>query len=261
MLRNYCAAPGLTEQILRGRGIGLQVIRGCFMELEPEGRWRGSCLQVGYSKQPRDAETRSQKQKSKQSTLSVKKIMKKLKTLLAMAGCLTVLALSTATVSAQRNGGGRANFDPAAMRQQQMDRIKTAMDVTDDAEWKVLEGAIGKVLDAQQEARAGRGGFGGGAGGRRNRGGAQAADAAGGATNPPAGGNNRRGGGTPDPDVEALQAAIDAKAPTDEIKAKLGKVRESAKAKEAKVVTAQGDLQKLLSARQEAVAVIFGLLK
>ena len=186
--------------------------------------------------------------------------MNKLKTLLALAGCLTVLALSTATVSAQRNGGGRGNFDPAAMRQQQLDRIKTAMDVTDDAEWKVLEGAIGKVLDAQQEARSGRGGPGGPGGGRRNRGGAQAADAAGGTNTPPAGGN-RRGGGTPDPDVEALQAAIDAKAPTDEIKAKLGKVRESAKAKEAKVVTAQGDLQKLLSARQEAVAVIFGLLK
>lgn len=185
--------------------------------------------------------------------------MKKFKFLLALAGCLSLLALSTSTASAQRNGGGGGrggNFDPAAMRQRQLEGIKTAMDVTDDAEWKVLETAIGKVLDAQQEARSGRGGFGGRQ--NRNRGGNQ--DAAAGGNPPPAGGT-RRGGGTPDPDVEALQAAIDAKAPADEIKAKLGKVRDSAKAKEAKLATAQTDLQKLLSARQEAVAVIYGLLK
>lgn len=181
--------------------------------------------------------------------------MKRIKLLFAVAGCLALLALSTNNAAAQRQRGGGAGFDPAAMRQQQMDRIKTAMDVSDENEWKVLEAAITKVLDARQAMGNSRGGAMARGGGRRNN---NNADANGGGTTNAA---PRRGGGTPDADMEALQAALDAKAPADEIKAKLGKVRDSAKAKEAKLVSAQSDLQKLLTPRQEAVAVTLALLK
>ena len=63
---------------------------------------------------------------------------------------------------------GRGNFDPAQMKQMRLDRLKEQMAVTDDAEWKVIESAAGKVMDAQMDAMAsrfggmGRGGRGGG---------------------------------------------------------------------------------------------------
>jgi hypothetical protein len=57
-----------------------------------------------------------------------------------------------------------------------------------------------------------------------------------------------------------LQKAIDAKAPGDEIKTKLAAYRTARKQKEATLETARQDLKKVLSVRQEAVAVMMGLL-
>ena len=74
------------------------------------------------------------------------------------------------------------------------------MAVTDDAEWKVLETSIGKVMDAEQEVISGR--FGGGRGGRGNRGGGSTNNATGDQT---AAGAARGGFGTPSPEAEALQ--------------------------------------------------------
>ncbi len=192
--------------------------------------------------------------------------MKNLRNMLALAGCITVLGLSTGSVAAQ----GRGNFDPAQIQQQMMERIREQMDVKDDAEWKVLEGAITKVTEAQREVGFGGGGlgrlFGGGNRNRGNGGGDNANN------NNNNGGDqggqrrNRGGGpgglfGAPNPDAEALQTAIDNKAPADEIKSKLAKLRESTKAKEAKLEKARTDLKALLSSRQEATAVLLGLLK
>ena len=58
-----------------------------------------------------------------------------------------------------------------------------------------------------------------------------------------------------------MNKAIEDKAPADEVKAKLAKYRESRKAKEATVEKAQDDLRKALNPRQEAAAVLAGLLK
>jgi hypothetical protein len=176
-------------------------------------------------------------------------IMKKLKSLLLAAGCVAFLALGTSNLSAQ-------GFDPAQMRERMMSRIKDQMDVTDDAEWKVLEAAIGKVMDARRDAMQGQ--FGGFGGGRRRNNGGDTNNANGGDNN---GGRRRGGFGTPSPEMEDLQKAIDDKAPADEIKSKLAKLREANAAKEAKLVAAQDELKKLLTARQEAVAVTSGLLK
>ena len=58
------------------------------------------------------------------------------------------------------------------MKEMSLDRLKEQMKVTDDAEWKVIESAAGKVMDAQMEAMSGR--FGGmgrrGGGGQADRG-------------------------------------------------------------------------------------------
>jgi hypothetical protein len=186
--------------------------------------------------------------------------MKKLNQVLIMASVATALSLGTGQLAAQDQPQrqGRGNFDPEQMRQRVMERMREQFEVKDDAEWKIVEGKIQKVMDARRAAGGGFGGgfgvFGGPGGGRRGP------DAQGGDGAPPRG--NRGGfGGEPNPDVEALQKAIEAKAPADEIKAKLAKVRESRKAGEAKLEAAQEDLKKILTVRQEAVAVMAGLLK
>jgi hypothetical protein len=185
--------------------------------------------------------------------------MKKITKALAVAGFIAVLGMGASNVLAQ----GRGNFDPAQMRQNRIDRLKEQMNVTDDAEWKVLETSIGKVMDAQQEVLSGR--FGGGGGGRGGRGGGGNGGGNGG-TNNAAGGRGGRGGGggrfgTPSPEAEALQKAIDDNASSDVINAKLKTLREANVAKEAKLEEAQADLRKLLTPRQEAVAVLNGVLK
>ncbi len=76
------------------------------------------------------------------------------------------------------------------------------------------------------------------------------------------GGGMGRGGpfGQPNPDADALQKAVDAKATTAELKGALKKYVESRKAKEEQLKAAQEDLRKVLTARQEAIATLNGLL-
>ena len=174
--------------------------------------------------------------------------MNTLKKIFALAGCLMLLGLGTHNAAAQ---GGRGNF--AQMRQDRLDQLRDTMEVKDEGEWKVLSDAIGKVMDAQRDLFSSqmRGMM--GRGRQRPPGGDNAN-----ADQPP---RRPQGFGQPDPDSEALQAAVDAKAPADELKAKLAKVRASVKAKEEKLAAAQESLKTLLSARQEAVAVLNGLVK
>ena len=68
-------------------------------------------------------------------------------------------------------------------------------------------------------------------------------------------------GGEPNPDAEALQKALDSKASADELKSKMAKLRDNLKDKETKLAKAQDELRKVLSVRQEATAVLMGLLK
>ena len=73
---------------------------------------------------------------------------------------------------------------------------------------------------------------------------------------------NRPGrmGGANNPELDALQTAITDKAPDAEIKARLERLREVRKENEAKLTKAQEDLRAVLSVRQEATAVLAGLL-
>ncbi len=135
-------------------------------------------------------------------------------------------------------GRTRGNSDPAEFRTRMLERLREQFEVKDDAEWKILSERVEKVFTAQRDARSGSG-FGGRPGGDR-------------------GGPTR---GEPNPDAEALQKALEAKAPAVEIKTKLAKFRDTRKERDAKVEKAQDELRQLLSARQEAQAVLMGLLK
>ena len=145
--------------------------------------------------------------------------------------------------AAPGSGRTRGNFDPAEFRTRMLERAREQFEVKDDAEWKLISERLEKVYTAQRDARSG-GGFGGG--------------------RPPRTGDNNTPSpfrGEPNPDADALQKAIEAKAPTAELKTKLAKFRDSRKEKEGKLEKAQDDLRQLLSARQEAQAVLMGLLK
>src|SRR5262245_54134936 len=99
-------------------------------------------------------------------------------------------------------------------------------------------------MDARRDTMQGFGRFGGG----RNRGGGGG------------GGGGGGFGGTPNPGAEALQQAIDSNAPAAQIKTLLDKYRTSQKARQAKLESSQADLRKVLTQKQEAQAVLMGLL-
>jgi hypothetical protein len=167
-----------------------------------------------------------------------------------------LMCLGASTLMAQNNGGngggrpGRGNFDPAQMQQRMMDRYKEVLEVTDDTEWDALKPMVQKAMEARMASFAGgmgRGMFG------RNRGGNNGGDQ---------GQQTQRQNpfGQSSPEADALQKAIDAKAPKAEIKAALAKYVEARKAKQADLEKAQADLRKVLTSRQEAIATLNGLL-
>ena len=168
--------------------------------------------------------------------------------LLALAAAAVMIGLFTSNASAQ-------GFDPAQFRERAMTRYREQLDVKSDEDWKKIEPLVGKVMDARTAVGGlGFGGRGGGRGGRGGGGGDGGGDG---------GGNNNRNRFGPPPSAEeqALEKAIEAKAPADEIKTKLAALRESRKKKEAALESAQDELRKALSPRQEASAVLARLLK
>lgn len=175
---------------------------------------------------------------------------------LVSLGAAVGLLLGAGPLNAQErqdrgDRGGRGNFDPEQMRARMMERYREVLEVKDDAEWKLLEGRITKVMEARRDMGGFGRGFGGPGGPGGRRGGGEGGDQ---------GGERRRFGGEPNPEAESLQKAIEAKASNDEIKAKLAKYREAQKTRQATLEKAQADLRQVLSVRQEANAVLMGLL-
>lgn len=167
------------------------------------------------------------------------------------------------TAGADDQQGRRGNFNPQEMQARMATALRERLEVTDDEEWKVISERILKVTELR---RATGGGVGGPMGAMfAGRGGPGGAPGAGGGA--PAGGDAAgrgptRGGrsGSPNSELGQLQSAVRDKLPDAEIKARLDKLRETRKADEAKLAKAQEDLRAVLTLRQEAVAVVFGLL-
>jgi hypothetical protein len=183
--------------------------------------------------------------------------MKKLKSALLLAVATAALSFGTANVNAQ------GNFDPAEMRQRMMDRVREQLDVKSDDEWKVISERVEKVMTARRDVPGGFGRGPGGGGGGGRRGGGDNANAAGG--NGGNGGGERQNRfrgmfGEESQESKDLRAAVEAKAPAEELKAKLEKFRAYKKKKEAELAATQEKLKEVLNARQEAAAVMAGLL-
>jgi hypothetical protein len=153
-------------------------------------------------------------------------------------------------------GGGGGRFDPQAMRQRMMDALKQQLGASDD-EFSAIQPKIEKVMQLEQQTNSmgnmrrlmgggrrgggGGGGFGGGPGGGP-------------------GGNQE-----PNP----VQTASDdlrttlsnTSATPDEITSKLGTLRAARTKAKADLTDAQKDLQGVLTPRQEAVLVEYGILE
>ena len=131
-----------------------------------------------------------------------------------------------------------------------MERYREVMEVKGDDEWKIIQERIEKVQDARREV-----GF-GGMGGMMMMGRRPGGDAGG-----DTGQRRGPGAGAADPTMEALQKALESKASNEEIKTKLTAMRSARQAKEAALEKAQADLRQVLTVRQEAQAVMMGLLR
>jgi hypothetical protein len=176
---------------------------------------------------------------------------------LALGGIAAALVLTAGNVSAQNDNGGpagqgggrRGNFDPAQMQQRMMENIKQDFGYTNDTEWNAVQPLVQKVMDARRDA-GGMGGMGRMFRPRNNN-------------NDNGNNNNNRRNFGPQlsTEGEALQKAIDDNAPAAQVKAALAKYQASQKTKHAKLVEAQEALRKVLTTKQEAQAVLLGLLE
>ena len=149
----------------------------------------------------------------------------------------------------QRGGRQRqGNFDPAQAQERMLQRYRERLEITDDQEWKAIQPRVQKVMDARQALFAGgRGTFG--------RGGRQGGDA-----NQTDQQRQRRNNTPTNPAADGLQKVVDNKGSTSEVKAAIARYMEFRKAKQADLEKAQEELRGVLTSRQEAIAVLSGLL-
>ncbi len=159
--------------------------------------------------------------------------------------------------SRQRGGGDRPR-SYEDFKKMMADRLKTALKVSDD-EWGVIQPLIENVTSKQRDAGGSRVGGGGPPRGPGGSGGT------------PGGGNPPSGGGSSDPsrseragtaEREALRTALENESTSPEtLKARLTAVRDIRAKASAELATAREELKKVLTIRQEATLVSYGILE
>ena len=115
-----------------------------------------------------------------------------------------------------------AQASAADAEARQLAKLRDRLEVEDDAEWDVIARRITQVIEARRTKRTAR-----------------------------TSGN---------PDYDALRSSVSDKLTDAEIKARLARVHQIYQQNEALLAKAQADLRAVLSIRQEAVAVMVGLL-
>jgi hypothetical protein len=173
-------------------------------------------------------------------------------------GSTPSLAQTAVTTEAATAAERRERRWPNAgeMRERMSAALREQFQVEDDEEWRLIYERIERVWVLGGAAGAG-GPMGAAMAFRAARaagGGGEAADQA-----RPGGG---RGGlaGPASPETESLVTALYANAPEAELRSRLERLRAARKANEVKLVAAQDELRSVLNLRQEAIAVVAGLL-
>ena len=133
--------------------------------------------------------------------------------------------------------GNRGNFDRSQIMERIMERYRENLGIS-VAEWKVVQPKVQAVMDNRNSGTSGMMSFFGGRGSR-----------------------GRGDSSTEKTPTSELRDLLEKDAPSkEEIKAKLAAYRADRKAREAKLNKAQEDLRQLLTLKQEAQAVLSGLL-
>lgn len=149
------------------------------------------------------------------------------------------------------NSGERRGPSPQEIQSRILTNLRERFAVTDDEEWTIISERILKIYEMRRTAGGDGGGFRGAPGG-----GSAAAAAA--AMAAKSRGGFRPGGGSPE--MQALQAAVNDKLPEAELKLRMTRLREVRQLNESKLQKAQEDLRAVLTVRQEAIAILLGLL-
>ena len=184
------------------------------------------------------------------------------RTLQIMVTACVVTLLTGGLSVAQQEDGQRGGFDPAQIRQRMMERIKERLAVKNDAEWKIIEPRLQKLMELNQQVLMGRvqgmlgmfGMFGGGFGGPGgDNDGVQTRSARG------SGPNNTMTG--LDKAMAQLRTTLaNQSSSTDDFKKALTAVREARTKMQQDLVKAQADLRQVLTLRQESELVEMGQL-
>lgn len=148
------------------------------------------------------------------------------------------------------NSGERRGPSPQEIQSRILTNLRDRLGVTDDEEWTIISERLLKVFEMR------RGAGGGGDASAFMRGGSAGSAAAAAAAK--SRGGFRPGGGSPE--LQALQTAINDKLPEAELKLRMTRLREVRQLNESKLQKAQEDLRAVLTVRQEAIAVLLGLL-
>lgn len=146
--------------------------------------------------------------------------------------------------------GKPGTWDNSKAKAKIMEHYRAKLEVKDDAEWNIIQERIQNVLRAEHEFQAVLL-----AAQHKSHSSGQGTAAKGHA------GQDRAHEGDAESEVRALQELVKAKAPAHEIKPRLARVREILRGRQDKLAAAREDLRAVLSARQEAVALLSGLLR
>ena len=135
---------------------------------------------------------------------------------------------------------GRTKANPADAQARVLDRLREKLDVIDDTEWALIMERMTTIDEIRRTLWAS-------------------------STSPrgPLPGtekNKRKSGSSANPEREALRSAVSDNLPDAEIKSRLARAHEIHQKNEARLAQAQANLRAILSIRQEAVAVMAGIL-
>lgn len=148
---------------------------------------------------------------------------------------------ATASKSVKRDdnsvSSGRSSAGDAQSRT--MAKLRERLNVTDDAEWDIISERIVRVEELRRNLWTG---------GATSRSAITVSD------------KGKRTTKSAHPEQDALKSALNDKLPNAEIEARLTRAREVYRQNEFKLARAQAELRAVLSVRQEAEAVVAGIL-
>lgn len=129
---------------------------------------------------------------------------------------------------------------PADVQARGLERLREKLDVPDDTEWALITERMAKIEEIRRTLWTSA---------ATVRGATPAADK-----------GKRAAGAAGNPERDALRAAVSDNLPDAEIKSRLARAHEIHRQNEQRLAEAQANLRAILSIRQEAVAVMAGLL-